>query len=422
MKTFAFATFTAAALAASSALAADLGRPAPAAVDYVKVCDAYGEGFFYIPGTETCLKIGGYLRVEYRLYDATRLYGAYGIPQGSDRRISDRVGSRARANIQFDGRTNTEYGLLRSFIELQYTVDSGSSTARSEVQKAYVQFGGLTAGRAQSFFDFYLGDHYASVFETAHSDSIVNMLAYTVSFGSGITATLSLEDPTTAGGGLRRWSTAAIPSIGADTIGPYAGLKYPDVVGNVNVTQSWGTAQVMAAAHHVNGIALGRTTPRGVDYFVGSNRDEWGYAVGAGATIKLPMIADGDTVTVQAAYGKGAVGFVSPDWYAANDYVSIARGSRSKMSLTESWSVAGGFLHNWNAQWSTAMTTSFATIDHKGRFWDYDQFDIGGNLVWAPVTGLSIGAELEYKNVDFDPGSRKDRDALVGLLRVQRNF
>ena len=31
-------------------------------VDYVRVCDAFGSGFFYIPGTDTCLKIGGYVR------------------------------------------------------------------------------------------------------------------------------------------------------------------------------------------------------------------------------------------------------------------------------------------------------------------------------------------------------------------------
>lgn len=27
--------------------------------EYVRVCSTYGEGFFYIPGTETCLKRGG---------------------------------------------------------------------------------------------------------------------------------------------------------------------------------------------------------------------------------------------------------------------------------------------------------------------------------------------------------------------------
>jgi hypothetical protein len=32
-------------------------------VQYVKICSLYGDGFYYIPGTDTCLKLGGYLRV-----------------------------------------------------------------------------------------------------------------------------------------------------------------------------------------------------------------------------------------------------------------------------------------------------------------------------------------------------------------------
>ena len=39
------------------AQAADLSVAEP--VDYVKVCDAFGAGYWYIPGTDTCLKIGG---------------------------------------------------------------------------------------------------------------------------------------------------------------------------------------------------------------------------------------------------------------------------------------------------------------------------------------------------------------------------
>src|ERR1700745_2904560 len=35
-------------------------------VEYVKVCSLYGEGFYYIPGTDICLKIGGYVRANYR--------------------------------------------------------------------------------------------------------------------------------------------------------------------------------------------------------------------------------------------------------------------------------------------------------------------------------------------------------------------
>ena len=33
-------------------------------VEYVRISSLYGAGFFYIPGTDTCIKLGGYLRVD----------------------------------------------------------------------------------------------------------------------------------------------------------------------------------------------------------------------------------------------------------------------------------------------------------------------------------------------------------------------
>ena len=50
-------------IAMSGAQAADLPVKAKA-VEYVRICSLYGAGFFYIPGTDTCIKLGGYLRVD----------------------------------------------------------------------------------------------------------------------------------------------------------------------------------------------------------------------------------------------------------------------------------------------------------------------------------------------------------------------
>ena len=61
-------------LAISGAQAADLPVKAKA-VEYVRICSLYGAGFFYIPGTDTCIKLGGYLRV-----DTTVNGGAHGAP------------------------------------------------------------------------------------------------------------------------------------------------------------------------------------------------------------------------------------------------------------------------------------------------------------------------------------------------------
>jgi hypothetical protein len=38
----------------------------PEPVEDASKCDAYGPGFSYIPGTKTCVKISGSVRVDYR--------------------------------------------------------------------------------------------------------------------------------------------------------------------------------------------------------------------------------------------------------------------------------------------------------------------------------------------------------------------
>ena len=69
----------AALVAVSGARAADavvIAEPEP--MEYVRVCDTYGVGFYYIPGTETCLKVSGYIRYDIGV-------GARGIQDAIDK-------------------------------------------------------------------------------------------------------------------------------------------------------------------------------------------------------------------------------------------------------------------------------------------------------------------------------------------------
>src|ERR1700732_2631190 len=53
----------------AGAHAADLPARQAAPIEYVRICDASGAGFFYIPGTDTCLRIGGLALTELRGFD-----------------------------------------------------------------------------------------------------------------------------------------------------------------------------------------------------------------------------------------------------------------------------------------------------------------------------------------------------------------
>ena len=74
-------------------------------------------GFFYVPGTDSCLRISGRLRADYR----------YNEPQT---RVQDAFGWRVRGRVNFDHRTATAYGLLRTYIRYEIDRNSGSPFAR----------------------------------------------------------------------------------------------------------------------------------------------------------------------------------------------------------------------------------------------------------------------------------------------------
>ena len=142
--------------ASTGAMAADLPVAAEP-VEYVRVCDAFGKGFFYIPGTDTCLKIDGYVRIEARINETF---------DDND----DGYETRARARIRFDARNETDLGLLRSMISFYQTLGPGGNSTSGydltysspvTLDDAFItlsnDMGQLTVGKTSSFFDFFGG-------------------------------------------------------------------------------------------------------------------------------------------------------------------------------------------------------------------------------------------------------------------------
>src|SRR5438477_6547612 len=91
-------------IAMSGAQAADLPIKAKA-VEYVRICSLYGAGFFYIPGTDTCIKLGGFLRADTTfnggIYDQPAWFGSLGAGD----RFADFINSRSRIALTVDTRT-----------------------------------------------------------------------------------------------------------------------------------------------------------------------------------------------------------------------------------------------------------------------------------------------------------------------------
>jgi hypothetical protein len=418
--------------AVAGANAADLpARKAVAAVEYVRVCSTYGAGFFYIPGTESCLRIGGRVRAD----------ALYAEPFSRDR---DAFGIRVRGRIQADVRTATAYGLLRTFVRFEIQQNSGSpfgqtgtfSTNNANVAQAFVQFGGLTAGKVTSFWDNpdLPTQHFGTLRFSDAPD--IALFAYTFSFGNGFSATISAEDGVERRSGLTPFNTAA----GSN----YAGQNMPDIVGNVRYAGTWGSAQLNAAVHQTRGLVIPVATPAGT---VGVVPDtEYGWAVGGSVGINLPMIGAGDAAWVAAQYADGALGYITGGQSSGitngtttgvlNDvFYNFANADTSR---GRGWSIAGGFTHNWTPTVRSSIFGSWADINYSGSINapialggagvpDFREYRIGGNVIWSPVSGLNLGLEVIYANIDVDrrgvlrlPGANDS--GTEGRIRVQRDF
>src|SRR4051812_7810972 len=185
-------------VAVAGAQAADLPVKAKP-VEYVKICSIYGAGFFYIPGTDTCIKIGGWVRFEAD-FNATGSHN----PQnngggGRNNRIDTQdVTLRDRWVISNDIRTQTEYGTLRAYTRAGFDWTTPEENGgRFYVERGFIQFAGFTFGRSQSYFDFFANLMYYSGYiggPSATRAPGTDPLASTAPLGHGLPAPVALPD------------------------------------------------------------------------------------------------------------------------------------------------------------------------------------------------------------------------------------
>src|SRR5215469_183980 len=280
-------------VAVTAGQAADLPVKAKP-VEYVKVCSLYGAGFYYMPGTELCLKIGGWVRAEAGWgYNGTLTWGPFA--GNANNRATSNLVMRARGYITADAREQTAYGTARGYIAVGIsTTDVGLNTAGNQfsANRAFVQFAGITAGLSQSFYDYYSvpAASYNGIYAASDTgDPGWWVFGYTAQLGNGLSASLSMEERRTTqiidqnslnftsanaifasgtGGsivagsyfntlsGSQDPSTSTIFVTGGASLfpgnGAYGGQQIGDIVGNLRLDQAWGGAQIMGALHNVN--------------------------------------------------------------------------------------------------------------------------------------------------------------------------
>jgi hypothetical protein len=216
---FALLGSAAALMAVSSAHAADAvvaAPPTPESGNYVQVCDAFGAGYFYIPGTETCLKVGG----------------AVSFSAGHDTFANENFAG-VDTHIDIDTKSDSELGTIGTKVRLAsktnydaYYIGAGPERT-TDVELAYITVGPVFAGYKETLVntDLLYGDFDLETISGDLNTTTLGFLQRDI-FG-GVYAGLALE------------TNQRGEFYGSN--GRFADDYVPDVTGRIGIDgQSWG--------------------------------------------------------------------------------------------------------------------------------------------------------------------------------------
>jgi opacity protein-like surface antigen len=348
----------AALVACGSAQAADL--PVAEPVDYVKVCDAYGAGYFFIPGTDTCLKIAGSV-----------LFAVDNDFDFNITRSEDLVNFYTETTFKFTAREETELGTLTAHMEFddKGDDDKGSNTA---FDKAYIMLGGFYAGLTDSLIDFNAGIGYDD-FGFGMGD--LNAIGYKADMGNGVTAAIALEEYT-----------------GNEA---NAGTSMPAIAASLTVSQGWGSVVVGASAFQVR-------------YDQAMYSTDMGYMIGGEATFN---IAEGLTFGVAGGYTAGAAGLNT------TTTVNAVAGK-----LNTGWAASAGLEYAFADNFTVAVDAGYSAVNDRTGTADLDAYGTSLIATYVPVKNLNISGQIGYQKIDYSNNATKDLDDVAARLEIERTF
>jgi len=352
--------------AVNGAQAADLAVAEP--VDYVKVCDAYGAGYFYIPGSDTCLKIGGYVKGYVDFYDTSSNKLATGVSTTTvgTNGIATVVGANTypsswdwttETSVNVTAQSMTDIGLLTAFID--YRAVAGNSYTKSVyMDSAYLKAGPVKIGAFTSIY-MYGGSFgeigFGSSIDAA--DTTTNQIAFSTSMG-GLGVWLGLADNRAAAGA---------------SSGAYAS-NWPDVILALTGAAGGFDWKLAAAA---------------TDTTFGTG---WGAQFGATYTL-----ASGD-----ALRGKVAVGNTAGSFYVDNT-APTAGGTI--------WSAMLAGVHYWSSNVSSQLAATYTS--NLGGVWN-----VGAETDWLVAKNFLTAVGVNYFS-PVDPNGSKGEQWQVELRAVR---
>ena len=366
----------AALVAVSGAQAADAIVVEPEPVEYVRICDMYGTGFYYIPGTETCMRWNGYFRATYSHVD-----------RGND---EHRMRWRHRARIHLDTRNETDWGTLRGWVRIQ-----ANATPSAQIGSV-TDTNGDTHARVANNGVFGI-DKFLISFSNDNSTLRVGQLDHYFVTNHGYA-------------GVFAWDVMTGLDIGSDG-GFYSSVFTTHFVDYTYATDGFAITAGVSSHNGFNGTNSGSTVTTGspavtlatgnsdLDAYVGMNYSaDWG---GVAATYVYETFSNADSASIWKVSADLDLSEFIPGGNLHGMYMSSDDVNTFIGTAGDAWQVS----FQMDLSDDLAMFAQYSELDPNGANNDATNWSAG--LQWRPVSGFRAYAAYAQTEVDGNTDSKQ---------------
>ena len=430
-----------------------------------RVAVTHCSGGINVPGTDTCLRLGGYARLDASVIgkdwlgtngysvDSIGVNGYSVVPDGVVPTITygfrdDTFEMYSEARVHLTTLTQTAYGTVRTYFEGEVTDDDTRTGGALGLRQAYVQFGNWTFGKTWStYLHLASGPSYSDPYTVVGDNSTSirrSQIRYTQPFGNDVSLAVAIEDqgyssPPAAIVGIGPNAPGLKPGATALTVTTDASTM-PDLVAALNWTRKGvGSAQIAGALHQNRYVELqtfgGTATPTG-------NDSDLGFALLAGLALDLPT-GDGDMFTLLANYTDGASQYLQ-DFYGDSTTVVWGRCGATDCLLDQvrKWSAVSSLLHQWTPAVATSVGAGYSETDYGARgtalsglagspgVLNVASLEAFANVQWEPTPHTNFMIDVHYGRIDYqgfdlDPataGIQDTQGAWAATFEVTRRY
>ncbi|AQX27677.1 MULTISPECIES: porin [unclassified Bartonella] len=391
----------------AQAASAITAKPEP--IEYVRACDAYGSGYFYIPGTETCIRVSGNVRAD--------IAGGDNINAKTDADLANgqkTYRTTSRLTLIFQAASETELGTLRSYAEIRSQWSKGKDSSGGQLRAAYIELGGFRVGLDDTIFKSWTGG-YGKVINDDNiapaGDTRTNVISYTFNADSGFSAIIGVELGNASGPSLKTSASEKIDYYYIDkdskivrvddTDLPSKQTKdyNPNILFGMKFMQKWGGVSTVVAydAYYKKWAGKAR-----VDFNVNNNLNLW----------------------AMGGY-KNNLDYYIVDTVGINNVLS-----RQNTTIYA----------NWGGKWAAWIGGTYkihpkANLNAQVSYSAIKTFSTSLNVAYKLVPGFVITPEITYlswkddrtfkskeNNTTIYSNALNGRSALQGMIRFQRSF